>query len=276
MDSVRRQLQRTGLARIADAVKARSQKSIRLRIVGRSAGATTRFGGRPNLPREFAWPVRRRGWPLSFIAQLDLSQLPMIPGLPLPRYGALYFFFDADDKPWGYDPKDDDASCVMYSPSQLSENKIRAPHVDLGREFRFRGFSLATSKENTFPGENSGIVQEFHLSDLESDVYLRIVSPSEESAHRIGGYADELQGDLALQAQFVSHGIYCGTPSGYKEGRKRGLECGVDDWRLLLQVDSDARSGMTWGDVGRLYFLIREDDLRKRKFDKARTIIASH
>lgn len=38
---------------------------------------------------------------------------------------------------------------------------------------------------------------------------------------------------------------------------------------LLVQIDSDARSGMAWGDTGKLYWLIRRDDLAAGRFDKA-------
>ena len=38
---------------------------------------------------------------------------------------------------------------------------------------------------------------------------------------------------------------------------------------LLAQIDSDARTGMGWGDAGRLYWLIRRDDLAAGRFDRA-------
>jgi uncharacterized protein YwqG len=38
---------------------------------------------------------------------------------------------------------------------------------------------------------------------------------------------------------------------------------------LLAQIDSDARTGMGWGDGGRLYWLIGRDDLAAGRFDKA-------
>jgi len=38
--------------------------------------------------------------------------------------------------------------------------------------------------------------------------------------------------------------------------------------RLLLQMEQYDRSGEWFGSNGHLFFFIREDDLRKRRFDK--------
>ena len=39
------------------------------------------------------------------------------------------------------------------------------------------------------------------------------------------------------------------------------------DWRLLLQVDSD-ENGMTWGDVGRIYYGLPRQALAARDFSQ--------
>jgi uncharacterized protein YwqG len=42
---------------------------------------------------------------------------------------------------------------------------------------------------------------------------------------------------------------------------------------LLLQIDSEARAGMMWGDLGRIYFMIHKDDLRRRRFENVVLIL---
>ena len=272
MSSLRQQLEQLGLLRMASAIQAKSQESIRLNTGERSAQAVTRLGGRPNLPKEMSWPMRANGQPLSFIAQLDLCTLPQVGTLPLPKEGSLFFFYDADELPWGFDPKDRGCSQVIYVSSPLTAHGLRTPHRDLDEEVRFKGFALTATVETTLPGINSGLLREFEATREEFEAYLNLADlPT--PLHRMGGHADEIQGPLGLEAQLVSNGIYCGDAKGYQEGRKRGLDSGSADWRLLLQLDSEEKAGMMWGDMGRLYFMIHKDDLRDRRFEKVWLIL---
>ena len=59
-----------------------------------------------------------------------------------------------------------------------------------------------------------------------------------------------------------------GDPSGYADPRAKALEAGAARWRLLLQLDTDDDAAMMWGDLGRLYFWITDDALRRRAFDE--------
>jgi uncharacterized protein YwqG len=93
MKSLREALIDNNLSRISGEIEATTMKSVRLSFEKRSSDATNRLGGKPNLPKELAWPTWRKE-PLAFVAQLDLATLPEVPGLPLPRTGSLSFFFE--------------------------------------------------------------------------------------------------------------------------------------------------------------------------------------
>jgi uncharacterized protein YwqG len=106
----------------------------------------------------------------------------------------------------------------------------------------------------------------------ESDDYCQLLEEVAElngdgpAYHHLLGHPETIQGDMQLECQLASHGLYCGDSSGYEDSLRAHLEEGAKDWRLLLQVDSDDDVGMMWGDVGRIYYWIREVDLRAGNF----------
>jgi uncharacterized protein YwqG len=101
------------------------------------------------------------------------------------------------------------------------------------------------------------------LSDYERSFY-----PPNSGLHRLFGHSANVQGDMQLEAQLVSNGLYCGNSSGYEDPRRAALEPGADEWVLLLQLDSDDRIDMMWGDLGMLYLWIKRGDLAERRFDR--------
>jgi uncharacterized protein YwqG len=62
-------------------------------------------------------------------------------------------------------------------------------------------------------------------------------------------------------------------PQGLADPRAKELEKNAHEWWLLLQVDSDDRASMMWADLGRVYFWIRGEDLRERRFERAWAIL---
>ena len=45
------------------------------------------------------------------------------------------------------------------------------------------------------------------------------------------------------------------------------------EWKLLFQFDSDDNLEFSWGDWGRVYFFIHEDDLKNRNFDNVKIAV---
>jgi uncharacterized protein YwqG len=88
-------------------------------------------------------------------------------------------------------------------------------------------------------------------------------------AHQILGHPRPVQGDgMELECQLATNGIYLGGPEGYQDPRRAALEASAKDWKLLLQLDTDDDTGWMWGDVGTLYFWIREQDAARADFSK--------
>lgn len=74
---------------------------------------------------------------------------------------------------------------------------------------------------------------------------------------------------MDMECQLVTNGFYCGNGTNLEDSRSQELASGVKDWKLLIQIDSDQKSGMDWCDAGRLYYWIRTQDLLQERFDRA-------
>jgi uncharacterized protein YwqG len=111
-----------------------------------------------------------------------------------------------------------------------------------------------------------------HLApDAIDDLGGALIETSEvsEPRHQVGGWPRLQQGSLWREFQFASNGVYVGDPSGYEGPRASELRPGVDEWRLLAQIDTDDDAGWMWGDGGTLYFGTRSADLASSDLDRA-------
>ena len=122
------------------------------------------------------------------------------------------------------------------------------------------------------------MVEDLKLDQQQLDAYrgvLEAVSPDDAWSSRglLVGYPDQIQGDMMLECALVSAGLSSGDSTAYHDSRLPLFRSQARDWRLLLQVPSAEPAGMMWGDVGCLYYWIREDDLRARRFERAWMIL---
>ncbi|MBA3974013.1 MAG: hypothetical protein C0504_07320 [Candidatus Solibacter sp.] len=271
MVTIRDLLTDCGLARIADIVEAAVRPTVFLTPVAETEAACTRLGGRPNLPPELVWP-NWHGRSLPFVAQLDLAAIPQAKELGLPREGSLHFFYEGGGEAWGFRPQDRGSAKVFCTAYRLSESPLRDYPDDVEEEMRFRGVQLdATTAVASLPDYEDPLLATLGLSQEERDQYFTLLEAWRQkvppTGHRIGGHPESIQDDPKLQAQIVSNGIDAGTPGGYEQAKELGLWEGAGDWELLLQVDSDESAAMMWGDMGRLYFMIRRQDLAQLNFE---------
>jgi uncharacterized protein YwqG len=95
-----------------------------------------------------------------------------------------------------------------------------------------------------------------------------------DTINKLLGYANLIQGGMLLECELTTSGINTGTADGYSnvsEQQKANLE----KWQLLFQLDSIETENyeMLWGDVGRIYFYIKTDDLKALNFDNCWLIL---
>lgn len=232
----------------------------------------SKFGGTPDLPRNVDWFKEKNGKSLSFIAQINFSELQNYNASQnLPKKGILYFFYSAEQEAWGFDPKDKDKFKVFYS-KNIDNLENKDIPSDLKEHSIYKSCKLQFFDSVSLPDWESELVQKT-LNDSEIDKYIEITS-TEGSSNKILGYSDNIQGEMELECQLVTNGLYCGDSSGYNDPKRKELENGSSDWRLLLQIDSEYdKTGTMWGDGGRLYFWIRQQDLGELNFEKSWVVL---
>ncbi|MEW6350861.1 MAG: YwqG family protein [Thermodesulfobacteriota bacterium] len=279
-DQIRKTLEEKGLTRVAEKLTALAMPCVRF-YTNPATGtelpvAASKLGGLPDLPPDMPWPSWtpiEEASPLCFLGQINLAALAGYAfAESLPKSGMLSFFYDVEQFTWGFDPKDKGSWRVVYLPdsAQLSARPLPEQTLDYGRyeecEIRFyEGLSM--------PGEGSPAIEAIGLDATEATRYSAFMEEfragiPHEMKHQLTGHPDEVQGAMQIECQLASNGIYCGSPSGYEDPRCEQLARGARDWTLLLQLDTDDHAAMMWGDMGRLYFWIREEDLHAHDFDK--------
>jgi uncharacterized protein YwqG len=298
-DELEAKLKQADLGRIAGGVADLSKEGFFLHstkipdeniLIGAS-----KIGGWPDLPSGFSWPSANDE-PLAFVAQINLSELPL-PSL-LPRDGLLSFFYDREQTVWGFDPKESAHWRVSYIPS--SAQLVRTPEprpVQSGglmnkiKSWTAKKSSVTTTNDScavsilpclSIPDGSVSVVQAMLVTEDEDEkdesLYydFRNSYPAEGPRHQLLGWPTPIQNEMELECQLASNGIYVGGPEGYKDPRAEGLRAGAADWLLLFQIDTDDNARMMWGDGGMIYYWIRRQDLERRAFERTWFILQCH
>ena len=97
--------------------------------------------------------------------------------------------------------------------------------------------------------------------------------PYPDNLSKLLGWPDIIQNNMTLECELVSRGHYLGGrwESVPLEERDALRTPSVQNWRLLFQLDTVASGDfeLMFGDCGRIYFYIRNEDLLARRFDRA-------
>lgn len=246
------------------------------RIAQKNLGPTdSRLGGLPHVPPGFEWPRWRDG-PLSHLATINLADVAGHDAQKLlPRRGLLRFWYDQDQRAWGFDPKQAGFFRVDYIPS-LAKSAKWAPATPPEDLTPFKACSVKFGSGMTVPGwewmreyapPGPSIEECEQFMDLEEAL-------KQEAEHHMLGHATPEQSPMETECQLVTHGVYCGGDHRVSKKQIAELRKGERDWRLLLQLDTDEKGpDWMWGDMGKLYFWIPAAALRKAEFEKSWMIL---
>lgn len=247
----------------------------------------SKFGGCPDLPIGFEWyyfkgessftdEIKHR--PLSFLAQINCEEIKKYDiDNRLPSTGILYFFYELESMVWGFDPQDKGGAKVYYYNGDVSKLVRTDFPKDMEQDFMMPEIKLsfgakynAPSFEELFDDYQSNSWEEYDEL-LDKSGYMI----GEENSSKLLGYGDTIQGDMLLQCELVTNGLYCGDSTGYNSPKRRELEENENQWKLLFQLDTVTTDDfeLMFGDCGRIYYYIKEEDLKDKNFDNTWLIL---
>jgi uncharacterized protein YwqG len=260
---------------LADLVRPSVSLESRAAFPGSLPVGVSRLGGLPVLPADMAWPSWQ-GQPQSFLAQINLSELPPFRDRNLlPEGGLLFFFYDSAQSTYGGSASDRGSFAVLYSahsgpamrPDQMPER--------LDREAVFKPARLSCSIGMTEPGWEHPILERLGMSFDERLTYADVVSRARVSAsvsgrscHQMLGYPSPLQNAVAWDCERARVG-YWEAEKEKREALEPVIREHIEEWELLLQVDCDPHAGIEWMGSGCLYYMIRREDLASFRFGEA-------
>lgn len=201
-DRFRSLMSEAGLSKYTDKVLGLRRNSIRIQLSSASEDSInigqSKVGGQPDLPPGIKWPEwtpplipRKPGLlaklfgrkqetpqepkpiPHAFIAQFNLSETaPFDTEKQLPDSGMLYFFYDAYESPWGYDPTHRGGWKVLYYDGDLSQLARTAPPAEQDKHSIFTPCKVQFSSEMMFPSWESAVMEKKSgMSEDELDTY---------------------------------------------------------------------------------------------------------
>ncbi|MFC4700608.1 YwqG family protein [Glaciecola siphonariae] len=242
-----------------------------LRLVKSDKRTSSFLGAKPMVGGPFDWP-RKNDKALGFIGQLDLKEINPCKEIDwLPSNGRLLFFYDFEQWPWGFDPKDIGGWATVY---ENGDSDLFSPELPLDLAIEHLLPSIKYLKSESFVSYPDGQSLDFESLGMTGDdgeAYYNFIDENfgDEPRHQIGGFPSPVQEDsMEEECQLASGGIYCGDSEGYNSKQAKNLLGELLDWKLLLQFDSDDEIEAMWGDMGMLYFWVRESDANNCDFSK--------
>lgn len=205
-----------------------------------ASGGKSAIGGKPCVPKEFAWPEHARGHH-TCIAQFDCSQLPLTSRLP--STGLLTFFA-------AHDPDGD---------SWFWESEFMQIH-------HFADSSVVELQNAAFPAFPRRPVSFDLKYSLPFNKHLRNDWPWDEEYNDAFefGISTEL-GDAVVD---TSGDFLLGHAPG---SRISGNPCPGDEWELLMLLRTDDE--MIWGDDAALMVFIESEALARLDFSNPKCMI---
>lgn len=219
----------------------------------------SRIAGRPDLPPSIEWPCTEDGEAYTFLAQINLSELPFLPADNWPSSGMLYFFLGLDEPAYDVEHQvfyyDGDLTHLTLASLPEGTEEINAEERD------FISHQVTWQPHLSLPdlGEASEMLFE-EYEDLDTE--LSGVSDA------LGGGLQTWAGETQLDAYLCRNGLGDFLFNTYEMPKKLQQEArqGAQNWQVLFSLSSLREVNMCWWDAGYLEFLVHVEDLKEGRF----------
>lgn len=217
---------------------------------------SSRIAGCPDLPPSIDWPCTEDGEAYTFLAQINLSELPFLPSDHWPSSGMLYFFLGMDEPAY-----DVDHQVIYYNGdlTNLALTKLPEGVEEVNADERdFVSYQIIWQPHLSLPdvGEELDVLFEKY-----EDVYTEIYGVSDALAGGLQTWAGETQLDAYLCRNGMSERLF-----KYQEHTDDHRQA-AKSWQMLFSLSSLSDVNMCWWDAGYLEFLIDVKDLKEGRFN---------
>lgn len=236
-------------------------------IIGQS-----KIGGHPDLPKNTDWPKEKNGKYFLFLAQINFKELDNNEIDEIPKSGIIYFFYSEDYT----------SSKTIFIKDLSSLERKEAPNtISLSRSSAYN----SNLNSGVFNSCNIEFINTYSLPNSQYKYVSKQLKEQEEYKYqeipkysgyitKLFGHPNIIQSPMEYECELINRGYNnWAERSTLDEKEKQEISNNQHDWKLLFQIDSEKETKMMWGDVGRLYFWIKEKDLKEQNFDNVIAIV---
>lgn len=245
----------------------------------------SKIGGYPDVKEGFKFPSNDSGY-LTFIMQVNLEEVVIFDkNQTLPQKGMLYFFFDTIEQPLFDDENYEKGWSVIYEEDTIIEELQRTEYPEDEDSVILNESAIRFISNITIPNPYEDISFNEHLDIEDREILDKIFSVHlllprlahtdiisvilqdpftvyKKPFHHLLGNAKSIQSDTLAECVDIYY-------------KHRGCLLSNDEllektkgWTLLLQFDGENDDELDYEVWGKLYFYIKEEDLKNKQFHK--------
>jgi uncharacterized protein YwqG len=234
-----------------------------------------RIAGFPDSPQEIEWPRTEEGNLMTFILQLNMSEVGLMDKTNLmPKTGMLYFFMGIDEPAYNIEHK------VIYVDDTSNLKLVNTDETTVLEETydTFIGHKVDIFTSLDIPNY-AYVDYEIFKDEKLADAYYEFCDDlkMEIDIGQIYGYPQGQHADCEIESAlkiiankeydfYHTKGMQILTK--YLNNNEEKAKEEVNDIVMLLEIDSSDEVGFCWWDCGVIHFFIRKEDLINRRFDK--------